>query len=105
MEYIVLGLGSNKSFEGRSPLELLALACSKIKSCLSCSVVISSVYKTGAMYVTDQDDFYNMAVLCFYNKEPHDLLKDIHLIEFSIEPNTTDIYPIAPRHLLLIIEI
>src|SRR5574344_1101390 len=105
MEYIVLGLGSNKSFEGRSPLELLALACSKIKSCLPCNVVISSVYKTGAMYVTDQDDFYNMAVLCFYNKEPHDLLKDIHLIENSLGRNRSNEFRNGPRPLDIDIEL
>ena len=62
MTQAVLGLGSNRNFNGLTPVELLAKACAALTDILH-EPVFSCVYRTGAMYVTDQDDFYNMAVL------------------------------------------
>lgn len=41
----------------------------------------SSVYRTSPMYVTDQDDFFNMAVLAVTELSPHALLRAIHQTE------------------------
>lgn len=82
MKRILLGLGSNRSFAGYSPVELLRKACFELTEHIS-SPLFSSVYKTKAMYVENQEDFYNMAVLGFV---PDDLnaLDFLHLIN-SIE--------------------
>ena len=59
MTRVLLGLGSNKSFAGKTPLELLSGAGKRLSEVLV-NAKFSSVYKTRAMYVEDQDDFYNM---------------------------------------------
>lgn len=59
---VALGLGSNRKFEGRSPVQILGEAVFELKKILK-GLEFSGVYKTRAMYYTDQDDFYNMAVL------------------------------------------
>lgn len=63
-------------------MELLSIACEKLKSVLE-SVVCSSVYITKARYVTNQDDFYNMVVKGYVSDSmsPYDLLNIIHEIE------------------------
>ena len=53
---VLLGLGSNTSFSGFSSIELLAKACQKLCGILK-NPVMSSVYESKAMYVTDQDNF------------------------------------------------
>ena len=82
MKRIILGLGSNKSFNGKSCLELLNDACHDLTTLLK-NVIVSSVYRTKAMYVTDQDDFYNMALLGYVTEDynPFFLLEQIHEIE------------------------
>ncbi len=59
---VALGLGSNRKFEGRSPVQILGAAVFELQKLLT-GLEFSGVYKTRAMYYTDQDDFYNMAVL------------------------------------------
>ena len=59
---VALGLGSNRKFEGRSPVQILGEAVFELQKLLT-GLEFSGVYKTRAMYYTDQDDFYNMAVL------------------------------------------
>lgn len=59
---VALGLGSNRKFEGRSPVQILGEAVFELKKILK-GLEFSGVYKTRAMYYEDQDDFYNMAVL------------------------------------------
>lgn|SRR5574344_490772 len=80
MEEVVLGLGSNRSFEGQKPVELLAHAVASLSSTLK-NCVHSSVYKTGALYVTNQEDFYNMVVLGGFEGTPRQLLDTIHSVE------------------------
>lgn len=62
MVSVALGLGSNKSFGGRSCLEILGGAVAALSGLLQ-GLECSGVYKTRAMYYEDQDDFYNMVVL------------------------------------------
>lgn len=59
---VALGLGSNRSFDGLSCMQILQGAVSELKKLLT-GLEFSGVYKTRAMYYEDQDDFYNMAVL------------------------------------------
>ena len=63
-------------------VELLERACTQLKRVLT-SCVFSSVYRTKAMYVTGQNDFYNMAVRGFTGESvtPHSLLDTVHRIE------------------------
>lgn len=82
MKRVLLGLGSNRSYNSMSPLQLLQEACRDLSGCLA-EPSFSSVYRTKAMYVEDQDDFYNMCVLGFVADDmlPHQLLKIVNQIE------------------------
>ncbi|MCF0242764.1 MAG: 2-amino-4-hydroxy-6-hydroxymethyldihydropteridine diphosphokinase [Treponema sp.] len=82
MKSILLGLGSNRSFCNLDSLQILNLACEELRQ-IVLDPVFSSVYKTKAMYVTDQEDFYNMAVYGFVPDEesPYKYLDKIHKIE------------------------
>lgn len=64
MTAVALGLGSNKAFSGLRPQEILGSAVFELSKILR-GVEISSVYRTKAMYVVDQEDFYNMALVGF----------------------------------------
>lgn len=78
--WVVLGLGTNRDFNALSGPVLLAHTCSKLRGFLS-SIRFSSVYRSAAMYVTDQDDFYNMVVAGRFEGSPRLLLNYIHKIE------------------------
>ena len=82
MKRVLLGLGSNKSFNNKTPLELLALAGEELCKLMS-DVHFSSVYQTKAMYVTDQEDFYNAAAVGFVadDADAFDFLHTINEIE------------------------
>jgi len=85
MKLVVLGLGSNRGFEGDDSVSLLKKACILLKNVLS-DLRTSSVYRTRPMYVENQDDFYNM-VVCGYAEDdlsPFELLKTIHVYESSL---------------------
>ena len=55
--FVILGLGSNKSFASLDSLQLLKRACDLLEPLFS-DFCVSSVYRTKPMYVTDQADFY-----------------------------------------------
>ena len=82
MKRVLLGLGSNKSFQNMAPLDLLKCACRDLSGCLA-EPSFSSVYKTKAMYVENQEDFYNMCVLGFVadDLDPFQFLTTINQIE------------------------
>lgn len=100
----MLGLGSNRTYNGKKPLELLAEACTALSSVIE-NVVCSSVYKTGAMYVTEQNDFYNMVVLGRYGKDAHRLLEEIHVIESGLGRDRAKEFRNGPRPLDIDIEL
>ena len=77
---LALGLGTNREFNGLKGPGLLAHACVSLSRFIA-SIRFSAVYRTAAMYVTDQDDFFNMVVAGRYEGSPQSLLKDIHSIE------------------------
>ena len=106
MRRVLLGLGSNKSFQGKAPLELLGAACRELTKILD-SPRFSSVYKTRAMYVEDQDDFYNMTACGFVddNLSPQELLKQINNIEAEYGRDRSSEIRFGPRPLDIDIEL
>ena len=106
MRRVLLGLGSNKEFHGKRPLELLQCACRDL-ACLLNSPRFSSVYKTRAMYVEDQDDFYNMTACGFVddNLSPQELLKQINDIEARYGRDRSSEIRFGPRPLDIDIEL
>lgn len=81
MVFAVLGLGSNKSWGGLKPLELLSFACFRLKKLFVSDIRVSSIYISKAMYLEDQADFHNMCVSGFTNLSAAELLQKIHEIE------------------------
>ena len=106
MRRVLLGLGSNKSFMGKAPLELLQCACRELARILD-SPRFSSVYKTRAMYVEDQDDFYNMAACGFVDDTltAQELLKKINQIEAEYGRDRDKEIRFGPRPLDIDIEL
>lgn len=107
---VVLGLGSNKSYNRLEPVELLGRACLELRNIFKESgekISLSSVYVTKAMYVTDQSDFYNMAVLGFLseNCSPQKLLKEIHKIEAELGRDRSKEIRFGPRSIDIDIEL
>lgn len=108
---VVLGLGSNTSFKGLSPIELLGRSCIFLHdlffSCSQKSTLFSSVYRTKAMYVTDQSDFFNMAAMGFVNDsfKPADLLSGIHKIESALGRDRRHEIRYGPRSMDIDIEL
>lgn len=108
MNRILLGLGSNRSFDSKSPLELLNEACVALQDVSGLSDMrFSSVYKTRAMYVENQDDFYNMAAVGFAENSlsPQKLLQKIHAIEALFGRDRKKEIRFGPRSLDIDIEL
>ena len=106
MKRVLLGLGSNKSFNNKSPLQLLACAGEEL-SCLMWDCLFSSVYKTPAMYVEDQEDFYNAAALGYVDDDADafDFLKKINQIEAKYGRDRAKEIRFGPRSLDIDIEL
>ena len=105
MKIVALGLGSNKRFSALRPEEILGGAVFELSKILR-GVEISSVYRTKAMYVLDQDDFYNMALAGFLDEgiSARDLLEKIHEIEASFGRDREKEIRFGPRPLDIDIE-
>ncbi|MCM1321116.1 MAG: 2-amino-4-hydroxy-6-hydroxymethyldihydropteridine diphosphokinase [Bacteroides sp.] len=108
-EFVVLGLGSNMPYQLRSgdilsPLQLLAAACRDLSGVLS-DIRFSSVYKSAAMYFTDQNDFFNMAAAGFFCGEPEQLLAEIQRLETDWGRNRALEQRMGPRSLDIDIEL
>ena len=95
---VVLGLGSNRCFDGLTPMELLIKAVIQLKQELS-DIVVSSVYCTKPMYVEDQEYFYNMVLIGTIkdNYSPYKLLQRIHEIEASLGRDRSKELRFGPR--------
>jgi len=106
LQRVLLGLGSNRSFNNQSPLELLEGGCKELQNILQ-KVEFSSIYKTKAMYVEDQSDFYNMAAIGYVDdeKSPFDLLDEIHIIEAKFGRDRSKEIRFGPRSLDIDIEL
>ncbi len=107
-ENVVLGLGSNRSLMrgGRvySPCGILSAAVRRLETVLS-DMRVSSVYRTKAMYVTGQDDFYNMAVCGRYGGSPRELLEAVGAVEAEFGRDRNAETPKGPRTLDIDIEL
>ena len=106
MKRVLLGLGSNKSFNNKSPLELLAAAGEELGLLMS-DVHFSSVYKTRAMYVEDQEDFYNAAALGYVDDrvDTFSFLYQINQIEAKYGRDRSCEVRFGPRSLDIDIEL
>ena len=102
--FVVLGLGSNRSFESLSCTELLSMAIKRIGGFVE-KLCVSSVYRTAAMYVTDQDDFYNMVVAGDFRGTPRQLLEKIHDVEAELGRDRAKEFRNGPRSIDIDIEI
>ena len=106
MTQVILGLGSNTPSAGKSPADILGCACARLGTVLS-QCRYSSVYRTKAMYVTDQEDFYNMVVRGFAGDSmtPHMLLDAVHEIEAAYGRDRSREVRFGPRPLDIDIEL
>lgn len=106
MNFVVLGLGSNKSWQGMSSVQLLVQAVRALGVVLR-SITCSSVYRTRPLYVEDQDDFLNMVVAGDVDDSlsPHDLLISTQHIEASLGRDRTMEYENGPRTIDIDIEL
>lgn len=105
MKRVLLGLGSNKSFNDKTPLEILKYACVDLSRYLA-KPSFSSVYNTKAMYVENQDNFFNMCVLGFVPDDlnPFDFLQTTQKIEAKYGRNRSKEIRFGSRSLDIDIE-
>lgn len=106
MKRVLLGLGSNKSYNGLAPLELLALAGRELSHLLK-DIRFSSVYRTRAMYVEEQEDFYNAAAVGYVcdDTDAFIFLSLINQIEAKYGRNRDKEIRFGPRSLDIDIEL
>ncbi len=95
---VVLGLGSNQSWNGISPVAILGRAVKELSAVIS-GMRYSSIYRTRAMYVENQEDFYNMALTGFVpdTLSAHELLQKIHQIEAALGRDRSKEIRFGPR--------
>lgn len=108
---VVLGLGSNRKLPSSleegvflHPTEILKKAFSVLQNVLK-DCTLSSIYKTKAMYVTDQEDFYNAAVFGYFSGTPEELLFKTQAIEALFGRNRANEFRNGPRTLDIDIEL
>jgi len=68
----VLGLGSNRSYNGLSCEEILSSAIGELQKTLM-DLRCSPLYKTAPLHVTDQSPFYNAAVSGYFVADTKDV--------------------------------
>lgn len=105
MKKVILGLGSNRNYNGLTSLQILSKACASLSEILS-FITLSSVYISKPMYYENQDNFYNMALSGFLDDDilPEVLLEKIHLIEKEFGRNREKEIRNGPRSLDIDIE-
>lgn len=103
---VVLGLGSNVSFNGMESQKILENAVLDLKKMLK-NVEISSVYKTKPKYFSDQADFFNMALKGFVDDgfSAFELLEKCNEIEAKYGRDRTKEKRNGPRPLDIDIEL
>ncbi len=80
---VVLGLGSNRSYQNQSPRQLLDAACLLLAQRIK-NLKASSLYKTAPLYYQDQEDFFNMVVAGHFDGSPRDLLTFTQQVETQL---------------------
>ena len=77
---VVLGLGSNRSYQNQAPRQLLESACHLLSQRIT-DLKASSLYRTAPLYYQDQEDFFNMVVAGRFVGSPRDLLTFTQQVE------------------------
>ena len=105
MKKVILGLGSNRSFNSMSPIQILDAACEELSLIME-KLSFSSVYTSKAMYLQDQEDFYNIACFGYVSddEDPYIFLDKIHKIEEKYGRNRSSEIRFGPRSLDIDIE-
>ncbi len=80
------------------------MACDALSHVLT-GLTASSVYVTKPMYVTEQPDFYNMAVFGYYDGTPESLLEKTQAIEAEYGRDRSKEIRNGPRSLDIDIEL
>lgn len=107
---VVLGLGSNCVLFSKpenktlSCVSILDEAFIALKTILK-ECKMSPVYKTKAMYVTDQEDFFNAAVFGYFSGTAQELLSQTQQIEAKFGRNRKNEIRNGPRTLDIDIEL
>ena len=106
MRETTLGIGSNMPYRSMPPIDIVKAACDELRP-LFVSFAASSIYRTQALYIADQSDFYNMVVRGVLRKDitPHSLLREIHKIEAKYGRNRKEEIRFGPRTLDIDIEV
>ena len=106
MRETTLGIGSNMPYRGMMSADIVRAACRELGS-LFVSFAASSLYRTQALYIADQSDFYNMVVQGAVREglTPYDLLAEIHKIETKYGRNRKKEIRFGPRSLDIDIEL
>lgn len=105
MNCVVLGLGSNRSYNGFDSVELLRKAVECLNKIMDDSIC-SALYRTKPMYVENQDYFYNMVIMGKVSDEysPHKFLEHIHKIETLLGRDRSKEVRFGPRSIDIDIE-
>ena len=105
MKTVVLGLGSNNTLGSMTSVEILAHAVGELSAVVK-DIQKSSVYESDPMYVTDQNNFYNMVVRGGVSDDcsPYELLDFIHRIEAKYGRDRSKEIRFGPRTLDIDIE-
>ena len=80
---VVLGLGSNRSYQNQTPRQLLESACHLLSQRIT-DLKASSLYRTAPLYYQDQEDFFNMVVAGHFVGSPRDLLAFTQQVETQL---------------------
>ena len=80
---VVLGLGSNRSYQNQAPCQLLESACHLLSQRIT-DLKASSLYRTAPLYYQDQEDFFNMVVTGRFVGSPRDLLTFTQQVEAQL---------------------
>ena len=101
---VVLGLGSNRSYQNQSPRQLLDAACHLLSQRIK-NLQASSLYRTAPLYYQDQEDFFNMVVAGHFDGSPRDLLAFTQQVETQLGRDRSKEILKGPRSMDIDIEL
>lgn len=105
MTDVILGLGSNKTWQNIPSELILKMAFDKLGDLLT-ELTVSSVYRTKPMYFRRQNSFFNLIVRgkVLDTVSPRELLSKIHQIEASLGRDRKNEIRNGPRSIDIDIE-
>ena len=77
MKKVILGLGSNRNYNGLTSLQILSKACTSLSEILS-FITLSSVYISKPMYYENQDEWYAKPGIELLQREVEQFKKKNH---------------------------